>query len=622
MDAKESSNKKRYETGLTLKVLIGIIYSGIILQPAAIWLFLVTGSPLGWAAQFATVMLFALISKLIEKPLTKHEVLTLMVGCGTATSGTFAINILYRSYFSASEIAASFGLTDALPLWFAPPTSVYYYRDFFSPYLIPVVTVSLISTAFTILSDIALGFLTRQLYVEGENLPFPMAQVNAELCVSLSKGESRKEKIFILSGLAGFVYGIFLYAIPMISESAFTLPAYFIPLPWIDMNHIVERIIPGASFGIATDLIIVAIGIMLPRSVTLSMIAGTVAFYFVGNAILVHFGIFSEWRMGMTLQDTWLRSILNFWASPLIGLALAAGLLPFILQPKLFVGLFKSLRQVTLKGREGLISFRLIAVLFAVGTVGSAFLSWFLVPDFPLWIFLGMSIGWYSFVNLVVARSLGTTGVTMDIPYVKEGIMIASGYSKYAAWFAPINVSGVGGAGWCSTFKTAELTGTNPKSLVKTSIIALPLSVIGSYFFVSIFWKIAPVPSKIFPCPYWPSQVLMSSLFVTRSIVTFNPLNIGVFFIVGTALQLAAFFLKIPFSLIGFAVGASSPIANPFGFLVGLIMGEIIRKYILKERYQEEKMTLVAGLFAGESLIVGVSAALTMIFQARWAMPY
>lgn len=622
MNKNEVSNGKRYESGLTLKVLIGIIYSGIILQPAAIWLYLVTGSPLGWAAQFATVMLFALISKLLDKPLTKHEILTLMVGCGTATSGTFGVSILYRSYFSASEITASFGLTDVLPSWFAPPPSVYYYRDLLSPYMIPVTLVALASTIFTTLSDITLGFLTRQLYVEGERLPFPMAQVNAEICASLSEVETRKEKVFILSGLAGFIYGLFLYAIPMISESAFTLPMYFIPLPWVDMNHLVERIVPGASFGIATDLIIIAIGMMLPRNVTLSMMAGAVAFYFIGNAILVQQGIFSEWRVGMTLQDTWLRSILNFWASPIIGLALAAGLMPFIMQPNLFTGLFKSLRKVPLKGREGLISPRLLATLFVVGAFGSAAMSWFLVPDFPLWIFLVMSVGWYSFVNLVVARSLGTTGVTMDVPYVKEGIIIASGYDGYAAWFAPINISGVGGAGWCSTFKTAELTGTNPKSLVKASIIALPLSIIGSYFFVSIFWRIAPVPSEIFPCPYWPSQALMTSLFVTRSIITFNPLSIAIFFTVGATLHLATVFLKIPFSLMGFAVGASSPIANPFGFLVGLIMGDIIRRYILKERYEQEKMTLVAGLFAGESLIVGVSAALTMIFQARWAMPY
>ncbi len=618
----EGNFKEKYESGLTPRVILGIIYSSIVLQPATIWLFLVTGSQLGWAAQFATVMMLDLIARLLEKPLTKHEVLTLMVGCGTATSGGFAINILFRSYFRASNITAGFKLTDVLPSWFAPPISVYYQRDLLSPYLIPIIAVSIISTIFTIMADIALGFLTRQLYVEGERLPFPMSQVNAELCKSLSEASSRKERIFILSGLVGFIYGTFLYAIPMISKSAFKVSASLIPLPWVDLNPIIERIIPGASLGIATDLITVAIGMVLPKSTVFSMLAGSIAFYFIGNPILIDLGLFTDWRMGMNLQDTWTRSMLNFWASPIVGLALAAGVLPILLQPRLFIDAFKSLTKTSSKKPQGLISFKLMMALFIFGSIGSAVLSWTLAPDFPLWIFLLMSVGWYFIVNLIVSRSLGLTGISMDIPYVKEGIIIASGYKGYSAWFAPINISGLGGSGWCATFKTAELVGTSAKSLVKASLLALPLSIVGGYFFVYIFWRIAQVPSEMFPCPYWPAQILMTSLFVTRSIATFNPLNILVFFVFGTVLHLLTAFLKIPFSLMGFAAGVASPISIPLGFLIGLILGGIVKRYVLKERYEEEKMTFVAGLFAGESLIVGFSASLAMVFQARWAMPY
>lgn len=629
MKTKEKSRETRYETGLTPRVIVGIIYSGIVLQPAAIWLFLVTGTPLGWASQFATLMLFALIAKLLGRPLTRHELLTLMVGAGTATaggvaasSGGFALSLLYKIYYRASDMAAGFGLTEVLPSWFAPPVSVYFFRDLFSPYLIPILVVSTFSALFTVVSDISLGFLTRQLYVEGERLPFPMSQVNAELCISLSEVKTRREKIFILSGLVGFAYGTFLYAIPMISESAFRLPASFIPLPWVDLNPVIERILPGASLGIATDLITVAVAMLLPKSTIFSMLAGTLAFYFIGNPILVHFGLFTEWRMGLNLRDTWVRSILHFWASPIVGLALAAGLLPFLLQPKQLVNTFKSLREASFDKAPRIISLRIVMILLVIGSGGSAILSWILVPDFPLWIFFMMSFAWYFLLNLISARSLGLTGIVMNIPYVKEGIIIASGYEGFGAWFAPINVSGTGGANWCATFKTAELLGTSPKSLVKTSILALPLSVIAGYFFVSIFWKIAQVPSEIFPCPYWSSQVLMSSLFVTRSIVTFSALNIVIFFALGTALQLTTIFLKIPLSLIGFAAGAASPISIPFGFLAGLIIGEFFRRYALKQGYEQDKMTLVAGLFAGESLIVGFSSALAMIFQARWAMPY
>lgn len=103
------------------------------------------------------------------------------------------------------------------------------------------------------------------------------------------KTEKQKYSIFAIFGVIGFIYGMFLYGLPMIG-SALGYPMQFLPIPWFDANEFLERFLPGASFGIATELLLFAFGMVLPFNILVSMFIGSFGVFFILNWLLVKFG--------------------------------------------------------------------------------------------------------------------------------------------------------------------------------------------------------------------------------------------------------------------------------------------------------------------------------------------
>jgi len=619
----------RYRSGLTWRSILGILYAAVVVQPAVIWVYMATGNLILSAAVYASILLFSELAAFSGVPLSKQEILVFMIGCSTAAIGvSFGPTAIYNLYFRRHPLVASYGLTNLIPSWASPPANspVWDMRTFFhSDWLLPL-GLSLGLLPLTILVDLSLGFLTRELYVEEEKLPFPMQQVTAQLCSTLAERSKSRLRVFMISALIAFVYGIFLYAVPTISDAALNMSIQIIPLPWVDLNRFVEFVFPGGSFGIATDLTIISLGMILPSTVTISIFIGSFALYFVGNGILAQMGLFKEWTPGMNLQNAWQRSILHFWAGPNMAIAIAAGILPLIFHPKPLINSFKSLLRLPGTVRKGVLSLKAILALFLIGSLGYTIVDILLVPDFPFWIFLLLNVGWVFIINIVSARSLGVTGISINIPYVREGSIIASGYpaSKYAIWFAPTLVPAMdpGGAGWCANFKAAELTETWPMDLVKGVLIALAVGVGFGFMYTQMFWTIAPVPSSLFPAPFWDINVTMSILFITRQIFIFNPIWMVSAFIIGLVLQILMEFAHIPISVIGIAAGTAWPISNSAGILLGLIITKALSRYFGKQWIEEQKATILAGILTGEGLIVAFSAAVAMIFKAIWIKPF
>jgi len=248
-----------------------------------------------------------------------------------------------------------------------------------------------------------------------------------------------------------------------------------------------------------------------------------------------------------------------------------------------------------------------------------------LVPQFPFWIFILLSGVWPFVINIISARSLGVTGLAINIPYVREGAIMASGYKGIDAWFAPTLVptaaAGVGGAAWCERFKVAELTSTNPMDLVRAMLIAFPLALGLGFIYTQMFWTIAPIPSSLFPVPFWDINVTMTTLFLKRQATVFRPDWMAVTFVVGVVLQLLISFLHLPISLIGIAMGATWPIANAVSITIGFILLKILEHLYGKNWINRHKVTIVAGLFTGEGLIVAFSAAAAIISKSIWIRP-
>ena len=636
MKAEESNedtlHKSERVSPLTWRSLAGILYAGVVLLPAVLWLYFSTGSLIvASTAMYTTALLFGELARL-SKPLTKQELFIIMYG-GTVAAGEFLITagFVFSAYFRSSPIAAQFGLTEAIPNWLVPPLTspAITQRNLMHPdWILPIIVVTS-GVLLAKICDVSLGFLARHLYIEVEELPFPMQQVEAQVCLTMAAKESKKIRIFTLSAIIAMAYAAILYALPFVSYAILGWPMVAIPQPWIDLNRLVGWILPGASFGVATGLTVFAMGFILPFNVIVSMFIGSVSFYFVGNTLLVNWGLFTEWFPGMSVSDAWTRSVLGFWASPMIGLIIAAAILPLVRHPGNFVKTFRDLLKMpTVAKRGGSISLKLIMALFLLTTLGSVLFVWMLVPGFRswVWVLILLSVGWTFIFTFASARAIGVTGMGPIAPYsptlyVREASYIATGYTGVDIWFAPLVVSS-GGAFMCAVFKTAKLTDTNPIDYVKAYFIAFFIALIMGYIYVSAFWRIAPMPSALFPCPFWPLTATIQSLFITRSLELFNPTLLIGAATVGSILFLIIEIGHLPLSLMGLALGPTLPIPFTVSYMIGAIAAKLMERRMGKEWFQTNRTIIVAGIFTGVGLTVALSTAIALIARSMWALPY
>lgn len=629
--SRDAADKPKLASGFTWRSATGILYAAVVLQPAVIWLLLTTGMSLGWAAMYVTVLLFGELARMGGSPLSKQEVFTIMYGSTVSIGGGWVFEIfIYNVYFRSSPYAAAFGLTESIPSWVVPPLNspailqrTLLHSDWIMPILVLVVIGALLGQAV----DLSLGFLTRQLYIETEKLPFPMQQVEAQVCLTMSERESAKLKVFTLSAIISMAYSVILWALPTITQ-AVGRPMVAIPIPWIDFSRWVGSVLPGASFGIATDLTVFALGLILPFDVVVSMFIGSFAFYVVGNAILVHLGLFVEWFPGMSLMKTWERSMVSFWMGPLIGLGVTAGVLPLVRHPGYITKAFTDLLKMPTAVKErGAAPLKLLLALFLFGTLGSVLCVWWLVPGFRqfTWMLILLSVGWTFLFTIISARAIGVTGMGLAVPFsgslfATEGAYLASGYTGVDIWYAPLVVSG-GGSWWCALFKVADLTETNPRNYVKAYIFALIISYVMGFIYVSAFWSISPMPSALFPCPTWPASAAQQTFFFTRAQLFQPSLLIGAG-AVGTILFLIVEITHLPLSLIGIVAGATSAIPITTSFLIGAIAAKLLEREFGKEWFGAYRSVIVAGTYTGVGFTIGLSTAIALIARSMWAMPY
>lgn len=609
-----------YVRGLTSRVVLAILYSAMVVQPAIIWIYLMTGSYFLEAGIYATTFLFSEIAALLGTPLTKNEMAVFIVGGATAGVGVFFFpTYIYNLYFRRHPTLS--GITDFIPNWFSPPpiSEVWELRTFFhSDWTFPI-CVSLTQLALLLIAELSLGFLATEIFVEQEKLSFPVQQATAQLCLILTERPRKRMRIFAMCAVISFIYAILLYAIPTITYSALNFEIQILPVPWIDLNYLIEKVLPGASLGIATDPIVVALGILLPTNVVISMFIGSAALYLVGNYILRHLGLFTEWTYGMSVKDAWQRSILYFWAGPLVAFSVAAGLLPIIFHPKFLASSIKSLGA--LSPRKGKLSLKLILTIYLTSTLASTFLAYLLIPSFPFLIFLLMSVGWTFMATLIGARALGVTGVSLRIPYVWQGVVLASGYRGYEAWFAPLVMGEA--SYWAGNFKLAKLTSTQPMDLVKAFFLAFVCSLLFGLLYTQLFWTISAMPSTLFPVPFWDTNVNLTYLFVSRKISNLFSWEWMTGTLIGAvALYLLGEYTHIPISLIGVATGMTLPIATPMGYIIGLLIKKILEHRVGEEWVRDQASTIYAGILTGDSLLIALGVGIAMIFKSRWVKPF
>jgi hypothetical protein len=629
-----------FKTGASWRSYLVIIYAIGLFSPAIVWLSLVTiGAQLTGAITLSTLILCVELARMSGKPLTKQEAFTIQNLVGTSSMTGLFTSFIYAAYFTnRSPISKSFGFNLIAPSWFAPAAGSLSWelRTFLSTDWILPISVGLIATMINSIGGIALGLLARELLIEVENLPFPMTQVQVTGLVTLVEREKKSYDLFSISTVIGLFYGLALYTFPSIG-AAIGIPIQVLPIPWFDFTSRIENYLPGASFGIATDLMMFAGGFVIPFSVVIGLFMGSFSVYVIGNWLMVHFGLGpwgTHWTHGMSFQRILADSSLYFWVSPLIGIGLAIGLIPVAMRFRSIVQAFRGLihPNITLKRRSGTpVKVSLLLFLWmSSAIVGVIFLK-VLCPDYPIWILILFSVIFPLLTTLISARMVGITGISFGLSVPTNLIIWASGYQGTDLWFAPaINLDGTG---WCTTFKGCQLTKTKWTSYIKIWLIGQVIAAILSFVVVSAFWSMAPIPSSVYPgaAAMWPLQVISQSVWISSTSKSSNGLMIGSFVpswifysaLIASALFILGLAFHLPFpAIISYAGGLSTPIPMATSMLIGAMIGIYFEKKYGRLWWNKYKMNIAAGFAMGEGISVIIGTAIAMGMRATWYRPF
>jgi len=257
----------------------------------------------------------------------------------------------------------------------------------------------------------------------------------------------------------------------------------------------------------------------------------------------------------------------------------------------------------------------------------NAILCSILVPGFPIYLFLLLTLPYAFIQGIIAARSVGITGQPLVLPYVQQGVYMLGyslGYQGIDVWFAPLVISTGGQGYWIQWFKVADLTETTVSSFVKAFIIGIVVSLMSHFIFTQLFWSMAPIPSSTYPATqiFWPVNVSMSIVWVTRQLFVFKPLWLLGSFILSAVIFAFSEITHLPISLIGIATGASMPFPMALSLFVGGVLGKIISRIVGREWWSRSNALIVAGLTVGEGVIVGLVAGIAVIAKAMWTLPF
>jgi len=322
--------------------------------------------------------------------------------------------------------------------------------------------------------------------------------------------------------------------------------------------------------------------------------------------------------IGTTLQ----RSLLYVWTAPLVGMAMAAGIVPLILHPEIVTGIFKSMRKSRGSATKLILPF---LILFVSGGLAATIINYLLIPELSLLpYYVILTLIWPFVYTVIVTRSRAITGFTVDIPYFNQLVYFASGYPGVNLWFTPIYTAG-GSPGWAGTFFAMDYCKGKPLDYVKIFLAVLPIAFLVAFFTTHDFWRLAPIPSAAYPGVeiYWPVSAVVQNLWINHSPELFQPLWILYGFIPIALAEIAnSLFLHLPISTIGFVLGASQSISNSMLILLAGAIGKIFEMRIGKKWYNEHKTAMAVGLCIGEGLAVVTGSIVALLIRSVWYLPY
>jgi hypothetical protein len=585
---------------------------------------LTAGVGMGGFVNYAVLLLFTSIAEMFGKPLTRQEAYivwffsSIVLGGVSISAFGDAIftQMVYNSFFATTMLRAY-----DVPRWFAPPIEIVEERSFFNPAWVTPTLILVTLLLCVKIADLSLSLFCREIFIKRERLPFPLAQVGYQACMTLAEKDPEKVKVFTISAVIAFFYAIVAYGTPLLTHSLFQVAFSPISIPWYDLNEYLEPVLPGSSFGFSTDPATFAMAFILPFNVVVSMFLGSFALYFLGNHIMLRYNLFPGWMPGMRVADAFTRSVLYIWAPLIIGVSIGAAIIPLFGRPRIFLEAFKSLIKI----RSGLTesgeipAWTYLPIFLLSSGIYVAILV-MLAPDFPWWLMIILFILFPFVLSLYNGRAMGETGYSMGIPYVKEGVTLACGYHGLNFWIIPSYMAS-GSFTW--SLKVADMMSMKMSSFIKAVLVSFILTIITNLIFMQFFLQLAPIPSSVFPMTqiFWPMTASFQMLWINRVIPSMNPiLMIG-----GFLLATVTYFISriVPISVIGLAAGTYTPLPTAFTSLIGGLLGNFVLKRVLGEDWwQKYRAVIVAGVGGGLGVAVGLASGLALVLRSMWSLPF
>lgn len=642
---------------MTSRSVLAVFFTCAFLLPVVLFLQLVSGALIVGATVYVAAVLFTEIARITGRPLSTQEVFIIYMASSPTLLATPFLEFVFRAYFINSPYIRGFSLggkplVELIPTWYAPAvgSAAYGTRTLLnSQWITPVGIFLLQFVVLWLLQEIALGYIGGLLFVEEQDLPFPTAEVQAQVCITLAEREESRTRVFSIAAVLGVFYALVVYVVPTVSEGLLGRMYQLVPIPWVDMtagSYGIERIFPGAAFGIATDISYLLGGFIMPFPYVVQIATGSILVWVFGNwAARTFLSIYfpewaQEWAPGMSLRLVYQRSLIRVWVVPFVVVAMTVAIVSLIAQRRYVLDvlhrIFRAGSSISARGYPPL---PLLVGMYLVGTLGSVALFWSLVPDFPVVLALAAALVGGFLHALVGARAFAETGYPLTINYMWQGVVLASGYSGPGPWLmapafsgvmpTPTSMARTGAPAWTNMIKTARLTDTDINDFFKAYVLAVVISLVSSLVFVSFFWAVAPIPSTVYPYTtiQWPVDVLSNSMWITGEIkgvpmeVVVGALVLALAISVGGELLRRA--TGVPFSAIAFVLGITMLPPYAITTLIGGLLGHlIIRRQFGDSWWRSYRTTLVAGLLTGDAVMVGLAVAVVMISKAAWVLPW
>jgi len=627
-------------------------------------------------------------------------------GAGGLGGGPFAEMIYRAFFVTSDAVRDSGMSEAFPRWWVPSPDSpaiterLLFHRDWLLPIALAVFG---IVTGFV--NKYTVGYFLFRVTSDVERLPFPMAPISAQGVLAMTEmnekraGDEKRTtllkrarqavarsvakeeengngdtpakrfsrwRLFSLGSVLGIGFGVLQVGIPLVSGLFLDKPIMLLPIPFLDTTTLTEAIMPATPTGITIDLGFLLLGMVLPFwSIIGTAIA--VGATMLLNPVMHHFGVLTQWQPGMDTVNTTFVNSMDFWMSFGLGTTLAIAVISIYSTAR---GLINAARRSREAKRElaqdrpdtggddryeretasiwhtphlgrGDYPMWIALVLYLVTATAMLLICNHLIPG--LLAFLLVFVFLYNpFISYISARLLAISGQTVDVPFIRESVIFASGARGVDIWVAPIPIQNYGSM--AQSYRVNELIGVNFRSLILTDLVATPAMLVFSFLFWAFIWRADPIPSPIFPAAQveWELQsknqaLVYSSTFVaagtdpsehsigdTQFIKAIHPKVIAA----GAVLTTAGFTLLSVFGMPTLLVyGVVRGLGQFPHFLILQIVGAFIGRYYFQKKFGSSEFlrmvpTLLAGYFTGIGLLSMAMVAITLISKAVVTAPF